>query len=137
MGLILDSSTVIDGERRNETVPEILRRIARVAGDQKFAISAVGLTEVIHGLWRAQTPRIRQARQRFIDELLIETEVVPYTRATAMLAGRIDAEQRSQGITIPTADLLIGTTALEYGYAVATINVRHFRLIPGLTLITL
>jgi tRNA(fMet)-specific endonuclease VapC len=136
MGLILDSSTIIDAERRKETVPQVLRRIASLTGDQRFAISAVGFTEIVHALWRTQTPSIREARQRFIDEWLIEAEIVPYTRVTAMLAGRIDAEQRSVGITIPIADLLIGATALEHGYAVVTINVRHFRLIPGLTVLT-
>ena len=49
-----------------------------------------------------------------------------------MLAGKIDGEQRSRGVTIPFADLLIGATALEVGYSLLTVNVRHFRLIPGL-----
>jgi predicted nucleic acid-binding protein len=62
---------------------------------------------------------------------------VPYARSTAFLAGRIDGEQRSVGITIPSLDLLIGATALEIGYAVVTANVRHFRLIPGLKIATL
>lgn len=68
---------------------------------------------------------------------LAEVEVVPYTKHTAMLAGGIDGEQRSQGVTIPFDDLLIGATALEHGYSVATVNIRHFRLIPGLTVIQL
>jgi predicted nucleic acid-binding protein len=51
---------------------------------------------------------------------------------TGRIAGEIDAKARSRGVTIPTADLLIGATALELGFAVATANVRHFRLIPRL-----
>jgi predicted nucleic acid-binding protein len=35
-------------------------------------------------------------------------------------------------MTIPFADLLIGVTALELGFSVLTVNLRHFRLIPGL-----
>jgi predicted nucleic acid-binding protein len=31
------------------------------------------------------------------------------------------------------ADLFIGATALQAGFAAATANVRHFRLIPNLT----
>jgi predicted nucleic acid-binding protein len=34
-------------------------------------------------------------------------------------------------------DLLIGATALHLGCAVATLNVRHFRLIPNLSVIQL
>lgn len=64
-------------------------------------------------------------------------EVVPYAKATALLAGKIDGEQRARGVTIPFADLLIGATALEHGYAVETVNLRHFHMIPGLPIIQL
>ncbi len=137
MGLILDSSVVIAAERRGDTVAQLFRQIASVAGDQRVALSAVGLTELVHAIWRAQTPLIRDRRQQYIDDLLIEVEVVPYTKATALLAGKIDGEQSSRGVIIPSVDLLIGATALEHGYSVATMNVRHFRLIPELTMITI
>ena len=137
MGLILDSSVVIAAERRGDTVAKLFRQIASVVGDQRIALSAVGLTELVHAIWRAQTPLIRDRRQQYINDLLIEVEVVPYTKATALLAGKIDGEQSSRGVIIPSVDLLIGATALEHGYSVATMNVRHFRLIPELTIITL
>jgi predicted nucleic acid-binding protein len=50
-----------------------------------------------------------------------------------LLAGKIDGEQRNQGIVIPFVDLLIGATALQFGYSLLTGNARHFKLIPGLT----
>src|SRR5579863_5247145 len=34
---------------------------------------------------------------------------------------------------IPFPDLLIGATALSLGFSVLTANLRHFRLIPGLS----
>ena len=78
-----------------------------------------------------------ERRERFIQDLLSHVEVVSYTRNTAMLAGRLDGEQRSRGVTIPSVDLLIGATALEHGYSVATVNVRHLQLIPGLEILRL
>ncbi len=54
-----------------------------------------------------------------------------------MLAGRLDGEQRSRGVIIPFADLLIGATALALGYSVLTVNARHFERIPGLTVVKL
>ena len=39
------------------------------------------------------------------------------------------------GIAIPFADLLIGGTALHFGYALVTSNARHFQKIPGLNFI--
>jgi predicted nucleic acid-binding protein len=37
----------------------------------------------------------------------------------------------------PFADLLIGATALHFGYSVGTRNLRHFRMIPGLGILQL
>jgi predicted nucleic acid-binding protein len=66
-----------------------------------------------------------------------DVEVYPYTKETALLAGKIDGEQKNQGVTVPFSDLLIGATALEVGYTMLTVNVRHFRLIPGLVVVQL
>ena len=120
MGLILDSSVVITAERRGDTVEKLIERVISVAGDQDAALSAVGVTELAHGIYRAQTPEIRARRQAFIDELLRTLTVYPYTTATALLAARIDGEQQAQGVTIPFGDLLVGVTALELGFSVLT-----------------
>jgi predicted nucleic acid-binding protein len=137
MGLILDSSVVIAAERRGDTVTQLLRLIAAVTGDQEAALSSIGLTELVHGIYRARTTEVRARRESFIHELLQDIEVYPYTREAAFLAGKLDGEQQSQGITIPFADLLIGATALAHSYSVLTVNLRHFRLIPGLSVIQL
>jgi predicted nucleic acid-binding protein len=95
----------------------------------------VGLTELIHGLYRAGTPAIRLRREAFLNELLADLTVYPYTKETAMLAGKLDGEQQSKGVVIPFGDLLIGATALLLGYSVLTINLREFRRIPGLNVV--
>lgn len=105
--------------------------------DQDAALSAVGVTELVHGIYRAQSPELRRRREIFIHELLRDLAVYPYTRQTAFLAGRIDGEQQARGVTIPFDDLLIGVTALELGFSVLTVNLRHFRLIPNLQIVTL
>jgi predicted nucleic acid-binding protein len=137
MGLILDSSIIITAERRKETPNQLLRHITLLAGDQELAISSIGLMEIVHAIYRAPSISLRLPREAFIHDLLAYVEVLPYTKTTAWLAGKIDGEQRSKGITIPSLDLLIGVTALEIGYAVVTTNLRHFNLIPGLHVIAL
>jgi predicted nucleic acid-binding protein len=128
---------VIAAERDGNTVEKLIEQIISVSGDQDAALSSVGLTELVHGIYRAQTPEIRLRRQSFIDELLLDLAVYPYTRSTALLAGKIDGEQRAQGVTIPFGDLLVGVTSLELGFSVATVNLRHFRLIPSLQIVQL
>ena len=137
MGLILDSSVVIAAERRGETVEQLIERLIQSAGDQEAALSAVGLTELVHGIYRAQTPEKRFRRESFLAELLADLTVHSYNKETAMLAGKIDGEQQSRGVVIPFADLLIGATALSLGYSVLTVNRRDFRRIPGPTVLEL
>jgi tRNA(fMet)-specific endonuclease VapC len=76
-------------------------------------------------------------RESFLNELLADLTVYPYTKETALLAGKLDGEQQSRGAVIPFADLLIGATALALGYSVLTVNVRHFQRIPGLSVVKL
>jgi tRNA(fMet)-specific endonuclease VapC len=137
MGLILDSSVVIAAERSGDTVEQLIERAVKLAGDQDAALSAVGLTELIHGIYRAQTQEMRARREIFLRELLADLTVYPYTKETAMLAGKIDGEQQSHGVVIPFGDLLIGATALSLGFSVMTANLRHFEKIPGLTVVQL
>jgi hypothetical protein len=56
MGLILDSSVVIAAERRGDTVEKFIERVVDATGDQDAALSAIGLTELIHGLHREKLP---------------------------------------------------------------------------------
>lgn len=135
MGLILDSSVLIAGERRNESVRDILERVRENLTETEAALSAVTVLELTHGIYRAKTDAHRQRREAFVEELLHSLVVYPITLEIAQLAGRIEGQQASQGISIALPDLLIGVTALHRGYSVATINVRHFQLIPGLSVV--
>lgn len=133
MGLILDSSVAIAAERRGDTVEQLIHHVIDATGDQDAALSAIGVAELVHGIYRAETAERRKRRELFVEELLAVVTVYPLTIEAARLAGKLDAEQRSRGVVIPFADLLIGATALSLGYSVATGNVRHFREIPGLS----
>lgn len=133
MGLILDSSVIITAERAGNTVQQLIERIIQTTGDQDAALSAVGLTELIHGIYRAQTAAQRLRRESFLADALTSLVVYPYTKDTALLAGKLDGEQQSRGVVIPFPDLLIGATALSLGFTLLTANPRHFAMIPGLS----
>jgi predicted nucleic acid-binding protein len=98
MGIILDSSVVIAAERRSETVEQLLESIVQLTGNQEAALSAVGLTELVHGVHRARTAEIRSRRESFLNELLADLTVYPYTKETALVAGRIDGKRNSKAL---------------------------------------
>jgi hypothetical protein len=59
VGLILDSSIVIAAESKGNTVEKLIEQIISATDDQDAALSSVGVTELAHGIYRAQTPEMR------------------------------------------------------------------------------
>lgn len=137
MGLILDSSLLIASERRGQHVWDILERVRAGQGETQSALSAVTVVELTHGIYRAKSETDASRRRAFVEELCQAMYVQPITLEIAQLAGRIEGEQGAKGIVIALPDLLIGVTALHLGYSVATLNRRHFELIPGLSIVRL
>jgi len=132
VGLILDSSVVIAAERLGQTAYQMLEAISQQKQDPEIAISVVTVVELAHGIARADTPQRRAGRQQFLDDLLAGMPVHPVTVPIALRAGQADGQMQAAGKRMALADLLIGSTALELGYSVATANLRHFALLPDL-----
>jgi len=100
MGLILDSSVLIAGERRNESIRQILSRLRAKHGETVAAISVVTVVELAHGLYRAKTESDRVRRKDFVEDVYHDLLVYPIGIEIAQLAGRIEGEQMAQGISI-------------------------------------
>ena len=137
MGLVLDSSALIAAEREKRPVSELLTSLESEHLKAEFLLSSITVMELEHGWHRANTSETASRRRRYLDEVFAVIPVEPFTREMAVLAAKIDADTKKVGIAIATADLLIGVTALHYGYGIGTRNVRHFRMIPGLNVLSL
>jgi len=116
---------------------EVLERVESVCGKTTAALSAVSAVELTHGVYRARTDADRKRRESLVEELFQAVAVHPLTLEVARLAGRIHGAQMGQGVSIDLPDLIIGATALHLGFDVVTLNVRHFRAIPGLNVLAL
>jgi tRNA(fMet)-specific endonuclease VapC len=130
LGLVLDSSVIIEADRKRQTVEELLNSIRQSFGEVEISISAVTVAELAHGVARAHTPETRGRRRAFLDELKKHVPVHPVTDKGGELAGKLSGEQAAKGVKLPIDDLLIGVAAIEQNYAVATLNRRHFEKIP-------
>jgi tRNA(fMet)-specific endonuclease VapC len=138
MGLILDSSVVVAAERKGLSAAELLENLRATIGPETIAVSTISVMELEHGIRRAGDATQAERRRRFLGDVFAAVPAYPLTFAIARRAGRIDGESRQKGITIPFQDLVIGATALGFDYAVvATGNIRHFQLIPGLAVVQL
>ena len=134
---MLDSTAAVAAERQGKNAARLLEAVALQTGDDDIAVSVVTILELAHGIARGDTPERREKRQRFLDELLTAVPIQPVTVPIALRAGQIDGQSQARGVRIPLSDLLIGASALELGFRVATTNVRHFRMISGLTIVQL
>jgi predicted nucleic acid-binding protein len=134
---MLDSTAVVAAERSGQNARQLLESVANETGDDEIIVSVITVVELAHGVARANSPPRIENRQRFLDELITGVPVQPVTVAIALRAGQIDGHAQAQGIRIPLAGLLIGVTALELGFRLATSNIRHFQRIPGLSLVHL
>lgn len=136
MGLVLDSSVLIVAEREATPVSRLLTALQQQHGENEIVLSSITVVELEHGLYRAQTPEQAQKRRNYLDEVFAAIPVESFSREMAQIAAKIDADARRVGKVIPFADLLIGATALHHGYALGTRNLRHFQMIPDLSVIS-
>jgi predicted nucleic acid-binding protein len=113
MGVILDTSVLIDAERKGLTVGGLLRNVQAKFGLEELALATVSVAEFEHGIWRARDEGRKQRRQEFLEELLAAVPPYPLTVTVARKVGRMDAECKKNGNAVAFQDLVIGATALR------------------------
>lgn len=64
----------------------------------------------------------------------MDVAVVDFDSACALEFGSVRGTLLQQGISVPTADLMIAATALALGLTLVTHNTADYRFVPGLKL---
>ena len=131
MGVILDTSVLIAGERRRIDLEGFLETV----GDEPVGISAITASELLHGCHRAVDLDIQARRFAFVEALLAAIPILEFGLAEARRHADVWTRLAREGIVVGAHDLIIGTTALARGYALATLNGSDFKRVPGLRLI--
>jgi predicted nucleic acid-binding protein len=131
MGVILDSSVPIATERGRFDFVGFLS----AHPDEVLHLAAITASELLHGCERAQSAQVRERRSQFVEAMIRDFGVVPFTLAEAREHARVWALLETTGQMIGPRDLEIAATALSLGFAVATRNLGEFRRVPGLRLL--
>ena len=131
MGLILDTSVLIAAERRRFRLTDLFTAYP----NERFFISAITATELLHGVERAAPPERKTTRSAFVEQLLSLLEAIDYDLAIARRHATLWALLEQNGSIIGPYDLLIAATALEHNHQIATLNLSEFRRVPALPLI--
>ena len=128
MAVLIDSSTLIAHERGRL---DIARNLSQ-REQEKFFISVVTASELLHGVHRAVERKVRNRRSAFVEAVLQQFPLLPIDLATARSHARIWAELASAGKVIGPHDLWLAATCIAHGLTIITANMREFSRVPGL-----
>ena len=128
MGVILDTSVLIEAERREFEIDKFTEN----RGDEIFGLSVITTAELLHGVHRADSTKRRLKRSAYVEKVIELFPVYVFDISTARIYSELWSDLSSKGIQIGAHDLIIGSTALSLGFSVATFNLRHFERIEGL-----
>ncbi len=120
--ILVDSDVLIEHLRGNAAAREWLVDARQSSGP--LAISVVSLTEVAGGM--------RAAERREVMRLLGSMHRFEVSEQVAWRAATLMREYRRSHSGIALGDYLIGATALTEGLELATLNLRHYPMFPGL-----
>lgn len=116
---VCDTTVLIDFIRGRAAAQQYVRRVAGVA-----RCSEVTRVELLQGVGSGE----RSVTARLLASFLW----IPVDAAIANRAGDLGRRYRRSHSGIGVADLIVAATALELGAPLATSNVRHFPMFPGL-----
>ena len=97
--------------------------------EEQFYLSVLTIGEIEKGVQKlTESRRKEQISEWLHDDLLLRFrgQILPIDQQTAMLWGKLIAEQGSAGRKLPAVDSLITATALQYDLVLVTRNVDDF-----------
>jgi tRNA(fMet)-specific endonuclease VapC len=125
--MIVDANVFIRFERQKLSVD--LSRWAP-AEDEVF-ISAITVSELLMGVYRADTEVRRTNRSEFVEAILRDVTVLDLSTAVARRHAQLHFDLTQQGQLIGPHDMIIAATALHHGLSLLTDNVSEFSRVAG------
>lgn len=129
MGLIIDTSIIIALERGKVSTKQWSHY------GQAY-ISPIVLTELLIGVDRVNNENKRIKCLAFIEYVKSLFTILPFGIEEAYTYSHIIHYLYKANITIGTHDMLIAATAITHGYSLLTLNVKDFKRIQGLEVLT-
>lgn len=124
---MLDTSVLVAAERGGTALD--------LPAAEEIGLSTVVLMEYWKGVERADSSLRRRQRVEFFERATVTFELLAVTRDTATTAARLWADLARAGTAIGAVDLLIAASALERGWSLVTLDVRHFGRVRGLDVV--
>jgi len=128
MGVIFDTSVLIAIERDSQNV----ERLINGREDELFGISVITVSELLHGVHRADSEKRRLRREAFVEKIIEIFPIYLFDLGVARIYARVWSVLAKKGINIGAHDLMITSTAISLGFSVITSDMRDYGKIKGL-----
>ncbi|MCP4629467.1 MAG: type II toxin-antitoxin system VapC family toxin [bacterium] len=125
--LLIDTNIYTHAFNGKTEVIHVLQRA------QKILICAITIGELLSGFKAGSKKNINRAElEEFLDSPRVQ--LIEIDEDTAEFYSEIQTALKKKGKPIPTNDIWIAATALQYGLKLYTKD-QHFKAVPGLVLV--
>jgi tRNA(fMet)-specific endonuclease VapC len=131
VGVLIDSSVLVAVERARPGVDRRVEQLIQGREDQEMYLSVITVSELLHGVHRAEPPARRARRSAFVERVLDEFPSLPIDLPTARVHAELWAQMVRSGHALSAHDLWIAAAALARGLLLVTLDAR-FSDVPGL-----
>lgn len=101
----------------------------RKLGDKALTVPSIVVAELEYGLFLKDSDNLWAAYRSILKGRL---QILDFTAEVASTFGEMKARQTKTGKTVDDFDLSIAAIAVHHRLILATLNVRHFKLIEDL-----
>lgn len=129
MGLVLDTSIIIDVQRGRIDFDSILMKFANT----DIFVSSITVSELYLGIHLSRE-ELKQKRLFYIEGLLEELPVIDFDSKVAKIHANVCSQLRKEGNLIGPHDLIIAASCLHYQHSLLTFNTDEFSRVPNLSL---
>lgn len=129
MGVLIDADILIEAQRGRLNLEITLKN-----REDEFYLSVITASELLHGVQRSKDAATKTKRSAFVEGILATFAILPIDIQTARIHSQLWADLESKGALTGPHDTWIAATCLAHGLSLATLNIREYKRIPGLTL---
>ena len=99
-----------------------------------LAISVISLAELYEGVYYSTNP---EGDKKALDDFLTGVSILGLEDEICKIFGKERGKLRKLKIVIGDFDLLIAATCLCYNLTLLTNNIRHFKMVEGLNIVSI
>jgi tRNA(fMet)-specific endonuclease VapC len=133
VGLVLDTSVLIEAERGKFSLSSLLRK---TFPKESIYISSISVSELYLGAHLSQKS-FKEKRTTSIEIMISSLIILDFDWKVAKVHAKAWSQLKKKGILIGPYDLIIAATCLYHQYSLLTFNIKEFSRVPNLKLASL